>query len=224
MAQLDEAEHAHSDEVRQGVNAIDGHSRFAKHCCLENRCSGGQQYDISRTHCRLGVAIKQREVILDASGSQLLLDDRSEFRGRDRRHKMRAGPGLDQFPRRLRGDTTEPLHFTASAARQYGDYFLRVEAKPCADGCHVDNIRRSTCTGMPDENCIDAVLLIERWLERKNTQHRIGCFLYLLHTPRPPCPNRGAHVVCCLYSGLAELLFESEIKIRRIDTDEYIRG
>src|SRR5690554_718430 len=75
---------------------------------------------------------------------------------------------------------------------------------------------------MTDTGHRHAVLLIEAFLEGKETEHQIDGARDLVDTATTPGPDRGTDVVHGGYALPAQALFQAETEIRGIDADEEV--
>src|SRR3546814_19589042 len=76
---------------------------------------------------------------------------------------------------------------------------------------------------MTDEANRYLVLVVEPGLEWKQREHQIAGVTDLQYPLLTPGPDRRTDVVHGLDSGPAPLELKTEIEVRRVDADEYIR-
>ncbi len=75
---------------------------------------------------------------------------------------------------------------------------------------------------MADEAGIDAVLRVNRWFHREQTEHAVCAAPDLRGTTCAPGPDRGADVVHGANAALLQSALQAEVEVRRIDADEHV--
>ena len=76
---------------------------------------------------------------------------------------------------------------------------------------------------MANETHGHTVLFVEFGFERQQREHQVAAFTDFQHTLLPPRPHGRADVMHGLDPGTAQLKFDVEGEVRRIDSDEHIR-
>ena len=153
----------------------------------------------------------------------MLLDRRPQCRCRDRCHEAHAGPRIEDCFRRFGKDLPKSFNLATAAARHDRDDLLRLDTQLRTRSRHVDDFGRLVCAWMAHEHRLDIVLRVQRRLEGKDAEHQVRRFANGLDATRPPRPDRRTDEMRGLYAGLAKLLFQPEIEVRRVDTDNDVR-
>ena len=115
------------------------------------------------------------------------------------------------------------LHLGRTAARQNGQHRLALgQAQAGAGGCAVRLQRNHARQRVAHVGGGNAVACQQLGLEREDAQHMVGCAADLLDALGAPGPDGRADEMHGLDARSAQIHFQAQVEVGRIDADEHV--